>query len=160
MRVEPRHEYVNNDNRPDIVAFGTGTGESLELDISLAHPWSSEACRRAAVEDRAAAIIREERKIENYSSVVRVCGSSSCFVPVVAETSDAGASTQMISSFASEISFNALRVRLVKVLLCVIGVVVYLFFFNVPSVVLYKNHKLSCVSDSFSRTDLYSEREA
>ena len=75
-RDEPSHEYVNNDNRPDIVAFGTGTGESFELDISLAHPWRSEACRRAAVENGAAAIIRGERKIEKYSSVVRVNGSS------------------------------------------------------------------------------------
>ena len=63
-RVEPRHEYVNNDDRPNIVAFGTKIGESFELDISLAHPWSSKACCRAAVEDGTAAIIREERKIE------------------------------------------------------------------------------------------------
>ena len=83
-RVKPHHECINNDNRPDIiVALGTGTGESFDLDISLAHPWSSEACRRASVEDSAAAIIREERKIEKY--VVRAAGSSSSFVPVVAE---------------------------------------------------------------------------
>ena len=68
-----------------ISSLSAPAGESFELDISLAHPWRSEACRRAAVENGAAAIISGERKIEKYSSVVRVNGSSSCFVPVVAE---------------------------------------------------------------------------
>ena len=84
-KVEPRHEYLNNDNRPDIVAFGTGTGECFELDISLAHPWSSEASRRSASEDGAAASIREEKKISKYESYQRSSGLTSTFIPIVAE---------------------------------------------------------------------------
>ena len=83
-KMEPRYEYVNNDNRPDIVAFGSGTGECFDLDISLAHPWSSEASRRSAVEDGAAALIREE-KISKYRTCQRSAGSTAKFIPIVAE---------------------------------------------------------------------------
>ncbi|XP_065835800.1 uncharacterized protein [Oscarella lobularis] len=82
-KVEPRYEYVNNDNRPDIVAFGSGTGECFDLDISLAHPWSSEASRRSAVEDGAAAFFRE--KISKYRTCQRSAGSTAKFIPIVAE---------------------------------------------------------------------------
>ena len=35
---EPTHQYLNNDNRPDIVVVDPQTGHDTELDISLVHP--------------------------------------------------------------------------------------------------------------------------
>ena len=84
-KIEPRFSYLNNENRPDIIAFGSGSGESFELDISLAHPRASEASRRSAVKDGAAASIREEKKITNYDSNIRPSGSAAKFFPIVAE---------------------------------------------------------------------------
>ena len=77
--------YLNNENRPDIVAFGFEAGVSMDLDISLAHPWSSEASRRSAVEDGAAAIIREESKVEKYDANIRPSGAAARFYPLVFE---------------------------------------------------------------------------
>ena len=83
-KIEPRFSYLNNENRPDIIAFGSGSGESFELDKSLAHPWASEASRRSAVEDGAAASIRK-KKITKYDSNIRPSRSAAKFFPIVAE---------------------------------------------------------------------------
>ena len=37
-QVEPRHHYTNTDDRPDTTIFDIETGQTLDLDISLAHP--------------------------------------------------------------------------------------------------------------------------
>ncbi|XP_065842630.1 uncharacterized protein [Oscarella lobularis] len=84
-KVELRFRYFNNENRPDIVACRFEAGVSMELDISLAHPWSSEASRRSAVEDCAAAIIREEAKVEKYDANIRPSGAAARFYPLVFE---------------------------------------------------------------------------
>ena len=39
---ETRYRYTTIDNRPDITVYDIGAGSSTDLDISLAHPWSSE----------------------------------------------------------------------------------------------------------------------
>ena len=39
---EPRHQYTNSDNHPDITLFDSETGQNLDVDVSLAHPWSQD----------------------------------------------------------------------------------------------------------------------
>ena len=48
---EPRHQYTNSDNRPDITLFDSETGQKLDVDVSLAHPWSQDILKRASRED-------------------------------------------------------------------------------------------------------------
>ena len=45
---EPRHHHTNTDNRPDITIFDIETGQTLDLDISLVHPWSVNNVKRAS----------------------------------------------------------------------------------------------------------------
>ena len=62
QRREPRHRYLNSNDRPDIVAFDLDKGCNIDLDIALAHPWSSDIFPRSSESDGAAAERREERK--------------------------------------------------------------------------------------------------
>ena len=64
---EPRHHYTNTDNRPDITIFDIETGQTLDLDISLAHPWSVDNVKRASRIDGFAASAREDKKKTKYS---------------------------------------------------------------------------------------------
>ena len=41
-RKEPTGRYSTSESRPDISVFDTGAGSNVELDIALAHPWSSD----------------------------------------------------------------------------------------------------------------------
>ena len=66
-QVEPRHHYTNTDNRPDITIFDIETGQTLDLDISLAHPWSVDNVKRASRIDGFAASAREDKKKAKYS---------------------------------------------------------------------------------------------
>ena len=62
---EPRHRYSNSNDRPDIVAFDPNKGCNVDLDIALAHPWSSDIFPRSSETDGAAAERREDRKKAN-----------------------------------------------------------------------------------------------
>ena len=53
--------------RPDIVAFDPDKGCNVDLDIALAHPWSSDIFPRSSESDGAAAERRKERKKANYA---------------------------------------------------------------------------------------------
>ena len=66
-RREPRHRYSNSNDRPDIVAFDPDKGYNVDLDIALAHPWSSDIFPRSSESDGAAAERREERKKAKYA---------------------------------------------------------------------------------------------
>ena len=37
---EPRNLYVNTEDCPDITFFDAESGQNLDVDILLAHPWS------------------------------------------------------------------------------------------------------------------------
>ena len=80
---EPRHQYTNSDNRPDITLFDSETGQNLDVDVSLAHPWSQDILKRARREDGYAARTREEKKMHKYAGQFLPCGSSSKCVPLV-----------------------------------------------------------------------------
>ena len=41
-RREPQHRYLNSNDRPDIVASDPDKGCNVDLDIALAHSWSSD----------------------------------------------------------------------------------------------------------------------
>eukprot|EP00118_Oscarella_pearsei_P022296 m.255021 g.255021 ORF g.255021 m.255021 type:complete len:257 (+) comp40390_c0_seq2:157-927(+) len=82
---EPRGQYLNNDDRPDIKASGIGSGVVYELDVSLAHPWASEVAQRAAVQDGAAAAVRDAKKRDKYQSNRRPAGVNATFIPLVFE---------------------------------------------------------------------------
>ena len=60
--TEPRHQYTNTEDRPDISVFDSETGQNLDFDVSLAHPWSQDVVRKASQIDGYAASVREERK--------------------------------------------------------------------------------------------------
>ena len=80
---EPRHRYSGNDNRPDIVMYDSGS--SYDLDVALAHPFSSDALRKASQEGGSAAARREERKRVKYQAQVLLDTSSLSFTPLVFE---------------------------------------------------------------------------
>ena len=66
-RREPRNRYVTSDCRPDIVMFDSESASNLDLDISLAHPWSADAFPSSADRTGVAAKQRENRKAAKYS---------------------------------------------------------------------------------------------
>ena len=63
---EPKDRYATSDSRPDIVVFDTGIGSNVELDIALAHPWSSNIFPTSDTMEVAAAARREDRKLARY----------------------------------------------------------------------------------------------
>ena len=65
-RREPRHRYSNSEDRPDIVSLDPSSGLGIDLNISLAHPWSGEIFPSSANIDGAAAKRREEKKKLKY----------------------------------------------------------------------------------------------
>ena len=58
---------ILNMHRPDITMFDPNTGQNLDLDVSLAHPWSQDIIRRASKENGHAAATREGKKMKKYS---------------------------------------------------------------------------------------------
>ena len=46
---EPRHRYSGNENRPDIVVYDSGC--SYDLDVAMAHPFSQDTLKQAALEE-------------------------------------------------------------------------------------------------------------
>ena len=66
-RREPRSRCTTTDNRLDIVFFNSDIGNNVDLDISLAHPWSSDIFPSFAGVSGAAAERRADRKKEKYS---------------------------------------------------------------------------------------------
>ena len=66
-QTEPRHQYINTEDRPDITMFDPNTGPNLDIiDVSLAHPWSQDIIRRASKENGRADTTREEKKMKKY----------------------------------------------------------------------------------------------
>ncbi|XP_062516545.1 uncharacterized protein LOC134191918 [Corticium candelabrum] len=80
-----QRRYCDCEDRPDIAIMDPVTGTDVELDVSLAHPWCADILSRAAREDGAAAVRREERKVEKYQSKVLPGGLCLKFVPLVME---------------------------------------------------------------------------
>ena len=84
-RREPRNRYTTTDNRPDIIFFDSDTGYNIDLDISLAHPWSSDIFPTSAGVDRAAADRRADRKRPKYNKQQLPGGSIVSAIPLVME---------------------------------------------------------------------------
>ena len=82
---EPTHQYLNNDNRPDIVVIDPQTDHDTKLDISLAHPWCTDLLALAASTAGIAASRREERKEVKYNQELLPEGIKPSFVPLVLE---------------------------------------------------------------------------
>ena len=71
------YRYTSNEGRPDIVVYDSTSGSSVNLDVALDHPWSSEGLSRS-VDEGVASSKREEKKQKNDKMAVP-CGShSSC----------------------------------------------------------------------------------
>ena len=60
-KKEPKDKYATSDSRPDIAAFDTGIDSNVELDIALAHPWSSNIFPTSATMKGTVAARREDR---------------------------------------------------------------------------------------------------
>ena len=82
---EPRNLYTNSEDRPDVIFFDSETGQNLDMDVSLAHPWSQDTLKRASREDGFAARTREEKKMNKYAREILSGGTSSKCVPLVFE---------------------------------------------------------------------------
>ena len=82
-QTEPRHKYINTEARLGVTMFDPNTGQNLDIDVSLAHPWSQDIIRRASKETGHAAVTREEKKMKKYLEEL-VPGVSRC-VPLVIE---------------------------------------------------------------------------
>ena len=63
-QTEPRHQYINTEDRSDITMFDPNTGQNLDLDVFLAHLWSQDIIRRASKENGHADATREEKKMK------------------------------------------------------------------------------------------------
>ena len=84
-RREPRHRYMTSENRPDIVVFDSQWGANIELDVALAHPWSSDIFPKSSDVDGAAAKRREDRKEDKYKKERLPGGSQVNMIPLVME---------------------------------------------------------------------------
>ena len=82
---EPRNLYVNTEDRPDITFFDAESGQNLDVDISLAHPWSQGILKRSSWEDEFAAHTREEKQTNKYAGEILPGGTSSKCIPLVFE---------------------------------------------------------------------------
>ena len=106
-KKEPRERYCDCEDQPDIAIIDPVTRTDVELDVSLAHPWCADILSRAAREDGAAAVRREERKVEKYQSKVLPGGLCLNFVPLVMEHfSRSGRQEQSFLSQLSQLSKN------------------------------------------------------
>ena len=57
-----QNQDINTEDRPDFTMFDPSTGQNLDIDVSLAHPWRQDIIRRASKENGHGAGSREERK--------------------------------------------------------------------------------------------------
>ena len=72
---EPRHRYSGNKNRPDVVVYDSWC--SYKLDVAMAHPFSQDSLKQAALEESSAAARREERKMIKYEKQQLASNTSS-----------------------------------------------------------------------------------
>ena len=84
-RSEPRSRYTSTDDRPDVVFFDSYIGNNVDLNISLAHPWSSDIFPSSAGVSGAAAERRADRKKEKYSKQLLPGGIIATVTPLVME---------------------------------------------------------------------------
>ena len=82
---EPRNRYTNSECRPNIIMFDAESDANIDLDISLAHPWSSDVFPSSAETTGVAANQRETRKMANYEQHKLPGGSVVKVVPLVME---------------------------------------------------------------------------
>ena len=78
---EPKHQYINTEDRSDIIMFDPNT----DLDVSLVHSWSQDIIRRASKENGHAAAAREEKKMKKCSEELVSGGYVSRCIPLVIE---------------------------------------------------------------------------
>ena len=79
---ESRHRYSGNENRPDIVVHDSGC--SSDLAVAMAHPFSQNTLKQAALEEGFATARREERKMIKYEKQQLAGNTSSLnFTPLV-----------------------------------------------------------------------------
>ena len=81
-RKEPRDQYTESENRPDILMYNE---TSTELDVSMAHPWSKDILNRASKEAGYAAERRAMRKKSKYEALSVQDGTTPNLVPLVFE---------------------------------------------------------------------------
>ena len=75
-KKEPKHTYLNNKGRPDILICDTNILSDQEMDISLAHPWSKKVIKNCAKLSGFAAKKREEMKNAKYDNKILPGGSA------------------------------------------------------------------------------------
>ena len=84
--IEPTLCYVESDYRSRLLATDPLSGNNIELDVSLAHPWALDVVSKAAKEEGAAGLKRESLKESLYASRDRPASlNTTSFVPLVFE---------------------------------------------------------------------------
>ena len=81
-KKEPQQRYRDSEDRPDIAVFESGLACNCDLDIVMAHPWSSDVFPQSGMKG-VAAKRREERKKAKYSKLYSSTGEKSSVVPLV-----------------------------------------------------------------------------
>ena len=81
-RKEPREQYTESENRPDILMYDES---STELDVSMAYPLSKKILNRASKESSYAAERREMRKKSKYEALSVQDGTTPNLVRLVFE---------------------------------------------------------------------------
>ena len=84
-KKEPKHRYLNNEGRPDILICDTGILSDQEMDISLAHLWSKDVVKNCAKLSGFAAKKREGMKKAKYDNEILPGYSAPKCIPVVFE---------------------------------------------------------------------------
>ena len=65
-QVKPRNRYTGSQNQPDIVSFDSSYCSIIELDISMAHPHSCDALKRADTKSGYDCTIAYDSSIGNF----------------------------------------------------------------------------------------------
>ena len=85
LKKEPKNEYIDREDRPDIIVYDLGIDANAELDFSLAHPFCRDTVVRALRENRFAAAKREETKINKYLNQQHPRSCKAAFIPLIFE---------------------------------------------------------------------------
>ena len=104
---DPKNRYTNSECRPDIIMVDAKLSSNLDLDILLAHPWSSDFFPSSAEATGAAANRRETRKMSKYEQHKLLGGSVVNVVPLIMEHfgswgEEVGQFLQKLAAFSSD----------------------------------------------------------
>ena len=64
-KKEPKNQYIDNKDRPDIIVYDSGIGANVELDFFLAHPFSTRHSGKSIERGQICSCRKRGEKINN-----------------------------------------------------------------------------------------------